>query len=104
MKMLCHNVKNAIIAICQNSCFYKRNNIFRLGNLLQVKLASLVLGDGFQLHLQSLGPLTRQDIFTLVGVILRHLRDGLFIRQAADDAGHIREARKLAGLLTAVAP
>ena len=65
-------------------------------------LGSLVL-DGLQLHFQSLGPLTRQDIFTLVCVVLHHLRDGLLVRQVADDTGHIRKARKLAGPLAAVA-
>ena len=59
--------------------------------------------DSLQLHFQGLGPLTRQDIFTLVGVVLHHLRDSLLVRQVTDDTGHIREARKLAGLLTAVA-
>lgn len=65
-------------------------------------LGPLVL-DGLQLHFQGLGPLTWQDIFTLVGVVLHHLRDGLLVCQVADDTGHIREARKLAGLLAAVA-
>ena len=59
--------------------------------------------DSLQLHFQGLGPFTRQDIFTLVGIVLHHLRDGLFVRQVTDDTGHICEARKLAGLLTAVA-
>ncbi len=44
-----------------------------------------------------------QDGFTLVHVVLNHLRDGLFIRQVADDTRHIRKSGKLAGLLAAVA-
>ena len=59
--------------------------------------------DGLQLHFQGLGPFTRQDIFTLVGIVLHHLRDGLFVCQVTDDTRHIHEARKFAGLLAAVA-
>ena len=61
--------------------------------VLRVKLArsdllgSLVL-DGLQLHFQGLGPFTRQDIFTLVGIVLHHLRDGLLVCQVTDDTSH----------------
>ena len=59
--------------------------------------------DGLKLHFQSFGPLAGEDFFTLVQIVLHHLRDGFIVRQVADDTGHIRISGKLAGLLAAVA-
>ena len=59
--------------------------------------------DGFKLHFQGFGPLTGEDFFTLVEIVLDHLCDGFIIRQVSDDTGHIRIPGKLAGFLAAVA-
>ena len=59
--------------------------------------------DGLKLHFQGFGPLTGEDFFTLVEIVLDHLGDGFIIRQVSDDTGHIRIPGKLAGFLAAVA-
>ena len=59
--------------------------------------------DGLQLHFQRLGPLAGEDALALGRVVLHHLRDGLLVRQIADDTGHVRKTGKLAGLHAAVA-
>ena len=59
--------------------------------------------DSFKLHFQGFGPLTGEDFFTLVQIVLDHLGDGFIIRQVSDDTGHIRISGKLAGFLAAVA-
>ena len=60
--------------------------------VLRVNLArsagALVL-DSFKLHFQGFGPLTGEDFFTLVQIILDHLGDGFIIRQVSDD-GNVR--------------
>ena len=66
------------------------------------KRQALVL-DSFKLHFQGFGPLTGEDFFTLVELVLDHLRDGFIVRQVSDDTGHIRIPGKLAGFLAAVA-
>ena len=66
------------------------------------EVRELVL-DGLKLHFQGFGPLTGEDFFTLVEIVLDHLRDGFIVRQIANNTGHIRISGKLAGLLAAVA-
>ena len=53
----------------------------------------------FKALARSLG----EDFFTLVEIVLDHLRDGFIVCQVSDDTGHIRISGKLAGFLAAVA-
>lgn len=59
--------------------------------------------DSFKLHFQGFGPLTGEDFFTLVQIVLDHLGDGFIVCQVSDDTGHIRISGKLTGFLAAVA-